>query len=50
MSTFDPRLNTADKIASSRPYKTDPMFSCVATSESGKLAVGSFDGKIRLYK
>jgi hypothetical protein len=35
MFTIDPRLNTADRIAQSRPYKTDPMFACMATSEGG---------------
>ena len=50
MFTLDPRLNTADRIATSRPYKTDPMFACMATSEGGQLALGSYDGKIRLYK
>ena len=48
--TIDPRLNTADRIATQRPYKTDPMLSCMAASMGGNLALGSFDGKIRLYK
>ena len=50
MFTIDPRLNTADRIAIQRPYKSDPMLSCMATSMAGSLALGSFDGKIRLYK
>ena len=48
--TIDPRLNSQSRIAAERPYKTNPMFSTLATSMSGSLALGSFDGKIRLYK
>ena len=50
MFTIDPRVNTEHKIASERPYKTNPMFSTISTSMVGTLALGSFDGKIRLYK
>jgi len=49
MFTIDPRLNGDSKIAAQRPYKTDPMFSSIGTSMTGNLALGSFDGKIRLY-
>lgn len=50
MFTIDPRLNTQSKVAVERPYKTDPMFSVMGTSMQGNLAMGSIDGKIRLYK
>ena len=50
MFTIDPRISTQSKIASERPYKTDPMFCTMATSLQGSLALGSIDGKIRLYK
>ena len=50
MFTIDPRVNSAHRIAVERPYKTDPMFSTMGTSMAGSLALGSFDGKIRMYK
>ena len=50
MFTIDPRVSTAHRIAAERPYKTDPMFSTMSTSMAGSLALGSYDGKIRLYK
>lgn len=50
MFTIDPRIANANKIAVERPYKTDPMFSTIGTSMNGNLALGSTDGKIRLYK
>lgn len=50
MFTIDPRVNSDSRIASERPYKTNPMFSTIGTSMAGALALGSFDGKIRLYK
>jgi len=50
MFTIDPRISAESKIAVSRPYKTDPMFNTMATSMQGNLALGSLDGKIRLYK
>ena len=50
MFTIDPRVNTVDRVAAERPYKTNPMFSTIGTSMAGSLALGSFDGKIRLYK
>jgi len=50
MFTIDPRVNSEHRIATERPYKTNPMFSAIGTSMSGSLAMGSYDGKIRLYK
>jgi len=50
MFTIDPRLNGDKKVAVERPYKTDVMFSAIGTSMSGNLALGSADGKIRLYQ
>ena len=48
MFTIDPRI-AKDKVAKERPYKTDPMFCSMGSSMQGGLALGSFDGKIRLY-
>lgn len=48
--TIDPRVNQDHRIAAERAYKTNPMFSTMSTSMAGCLALGSFDGKIRLYK
>ena len=48
--TLDPRLNSNSRIAAERPYKTNPLFSTIGASMSGNLALGSADGKIRLYK
>lgn len=50
MFTIDPRVNSEHRIAAERPYKTNPLFSTMSTSMAGNLALGSFDGKIRLYK
>lgn len=50
MFTIDPRINTEDRIAAERPYKTNPMFTTIGSSMAGSLALGSYDGKIRLYK
>ena len=50
MFTIDPRLNSDSRIATEKPYKTNPMFSTISTSMAGALALGSYDGKIRLYK
>lgn len=50
MFTIDPRVNNEHRIAAERPYKTNPMFSTIGTSMAGSLAMGSYDGKIRLYK
>ena len=50
MFTIDPRINSDHRVATERVYKTNPMFSAIGTSMSGNLALGSYDGKIRLYK
>ena len=50
MFTIDPRVNSEHRIAAERPYKTNPLFSTIGTSMAGNLALGSYDGKIRLYK
>ena len=48
--TIDPRINKKDKMAQEKIYKTNPEFSCVSTTFTGGLAIGSLDGSIRLYK
>ena len=50
--TMDTRLNTKCKVASSREYSkaTKTLFNSIATSSNGYIALGSVDGKIRLYK
>lgn len=50
MFTLDPRLNSASKIAKQKDYKTDVQFKTMNTNLTGGLAIGSADGKIRLYK
>ena len=47
---FDTRLDPKNWIANQREYKTNTKFSSIQTSLSGGMAVGSFDGKIRLFK
>lgn len=48
--TIDPRLNSKEKAAVSKTYKSDVAFSHVSTTLSGGLAIGSHNGEIRLYK
>lgn len=48
---LDLRLNSKDKAAMSQSqiYKSNPDLTCMATTESGDIAVGSMKGDIRLY-
>ena len=48
--TIDPRISSEHRIAAERPYKTNPLFCAMGTSMAGSIALGSHDGKIRLYK
>jgi hypothetical protein len=48
--TLDARLPSRSKIASQREYKKPPNFSVMTTTNGGGFAIGSTDGKIRLYK
>jgi len=50
MFTMDPRIDKQSKIAIKKDYKVNPQFSCIGTTLGGGLAIGSADGKIRLYK
>lgn len=50
MFTIDPRLSSQSRIAKQKDYKTDVKFQTINTNLSGGLAIGSSDGKIRLYK
>jgi len=45
---FDTR--TQDPISSIKSYKTSKLFSCIKTSFYGGLALGSYNGEIRLCK
>lgn len=47
---LDGRLNKKDKTVNVKTYKSKVNFNCIATSESGSIAVGSSTGEVRLYK
>jgi hypothetical protein len=47
---MDTRINKKEKAVTTKVYKTNPGFNQVATTIMGGLAIGSFDGSIRLYK
>lgn len=47
--SLDPRLNTASKLARKKTYAKTPGFTCLATTDEGRAAVGSRTGEIRLY-
>lgn len=49
MFTLDPRINKANKEASSKVYATNYFFTKIAATYDGKIAVGSKNGEIRLY-
>jgi len=50
MFTIDTRLNSQTKVAAERIYKKSPNFKTITTTSTGGIAIGSFDGTIRLYK
>lgn len=50
MFTVDARVAPKDRVVARKDYKVDPKFSSINTSLHGGLALGSADGKIRLYK
>lgn len=47
---MDARLASRSKIANQREYKKPPNFNVLTTTAGGGFAIGSTDGKIRLYK
>lgn len=47
---FDGRLNKKNKIVNVKTYKSKVHFKCLATNESGNIAIGSSTGEVRLYK
>lgn len=50
MFTIDPRLKSIDRVATRKDYSVNPYFNAISSNASGGLALGSIDGKIRLYK
>lgn len=47
---LDSRVDGKNKIVIHKSYKSNPKFSCFATTGFGGVAVGSQTGEIRLYK
>ena len=45
--TMDTRLK--NKVVNIKSYKTNPKMNCLATTETGGIAVGSLNGEIRLF-
>lgn len=50
IALMDPRVSEPSKIVQAKTYAKSCLFSSVASSSSGNLAVGSSNGDIRLYK
>mmetsp|Transcript_22968 Transcript_22968/g.26335 ORF Transcript_22968/g.26335 Transcript_22968/m.26335 type:complete len:168 (+) Transcript_22968:361-864(+) len=46
---LDPRINKQDKIATSKVYSANYLFSKISATIEGNIAVGSRNGEIRLY-
>ena len=47
--TLDPRIHSKNKLAQRLSYADSPQFTCATTTGSGKVAVGSQKGEIRLF-
>lgn len=50
VALIDPRVSEHSKIVKAKTYQKSYLFSAVASSVQGNLAVGSINGEIRLYK
>lgn len=42
-------MDNSKNVVASKEYKSDTAFSCLCTTEDGRLAVGSDKGVVRMY-